>query len=234
MVFITGDTHGNFNRIKSFCQRFNTSKKDVIIILGDSGLNYYTDKRSIKYKAEAESLPITLFCIHGNHEERANNINTYTKRQLWNGKVLVEDRFPSLKFAMDGEIYSIPTSSGKKKAIVIGGAYSVDKQYRLLNGLNWYESEQLNLEERHKIDNVVSGNLYNIDLVLTHTCPLRYIPTEWFISGIDQCTVDRSMEEWLDSLYEKGLCNKTWYCGHYHGDKTIDNMIFMFNSVLEL
>ena len=34
--YITGDTHGNFNRIDYFCQRFETSKEDKLCILGDA------------------------------------------------------------------------------------------------------------------------------------------------------------------------------------------------------
>ena len=37
MIYITGDTHGEFGRIEAFCRRFGTCKEDVMIILGDAG-----------------------------------------------------------------------------------------------------------------------------------------------------------------------------------------------------
>ena len=40
MFYITGDTHGEFNRIKKFIYEHNTTKDDVLIILGDAGINY--------------------------------------------------------------------------------------------------------------------------------------------------------------------------------------------------
>ena len=40
-------------------------------------------------------------------------------------------------FAKDGEVYNFNGVS----TLVIGGAYSVDKYYRLALGYNWYESE---------------------------------------------------------------------------------------------
>lgn len=50
------------------------------------------------------------------------------KLQEWNGgKVWVEEAYPNILFAKDGEIYDI----AGMKTIVIGGAYSVDKFYRL-------------------------------------------------------------------------------------------------------
>ena len=45
MIYITGDTHGDMNRIVRFCERMETSKEDIMIILGDVGLNYYGDSR---------------------------------------------------------------------------------------------------------------------------------------------------------------------------------------------
>lgn len=41
MIYITGDTHGYFKHIKSFCEENHTTKEDVLIILGDAGINYY-------------------------------------------------------------------------------------------------------------------------------------------------------------------------------------------------
>ena len=61
------------------------------------------------------------------------------KLQEWNGgKVWVEEAYPNILFAKDGEIYDI----AGMKTIVIGGAYSVDKFYRLSKGYNWFEDEQ--------------------------------------------------------------------------------------------
>ena len=42
----------------------------------------------------------------------------------------MEESYPNILFAKDGEVYSF----GDKKGIAIGGAYSVDKHYRLLTG----------------------------------------------------------------------------------------------------
>ena len=43
----------------------------------------------------------------------------------------------------DGEIYDIDD----KKVMVIGGAYSVDKWYRLKMNYKWFEDEQISEEE---------------------------------------------------------------------------------------
>ncbi|MCQ2521681.1 MAG: metallophosphoesterase [Lachnospiraceae bacterium] len=90
MIYITGDTHGDMSRIVRFCERVETSKEDCMIILGDVGLNYYGDSRDRKNKEKVASLPITLFCIHGNHERRPATISEYKlheRRKYDRGKV---------------------------------------------------------------------------------------------------------------------------------------------------
>ena len=56
MIYLTGDTHGNFDRIRRFCELNNTTKDDVLIILGDAGINYYLNKRDYKLKQELQNL----------------------------------------------------------------------------------------------------------------------------------------------------------------------------------
>ena len=58
-IYITGDTHSNFERINEFCHENNTSKEDLMIILGDVGVNYFEDKRDYKLKRLLENIPIT-------------------------------------------------------------------------------------------------------------------------------------------------------------------------------
>lgn len=69
-----------------------------------------------------------------------------------------------------------------------------------------------------------------IDIVLSHTCPIKNEPVEVFIQGLDQSTVDKSTEEWLGRIEEK-LDYKRWYCGHYHTAKKIDKIQFMFENI---
>lgn len=70
-------------------------------------------------------------------------------------------------------------------------------------------------------------------MVLSHTCPLRYEPTEVFLPFIDQSTVDKSTEIWLGKI-ESRLHYQRWYCGHYHVTKQVDNLRFLFEDYLTL
>ena len=136
--YITGDTHGDFRRIEQFCLENDTTVEDVMIILGDAGINYHLDSRDNELKEELSQLDITLFCIHGNHEARPWEAGDYDEKE-WNGGIVyIEEQYPNLLFAKDGEIYYY----NDRSVIVIGGAYSVDTYYRLNNGLMWFDTEQ--------------------------------------------------------------------------------------------
>lgn len=220
MVYITGDTHRDFSRLKNM--HFN--KNDILIILGDVGINYFMNEEDNQIKEYLNRLNIKLFCIRGNHEERPENIDDYKEIDMLDGKVYIEEKYPNLIFAKDGEIYNIDG----KRILVIGGAYSIDKDYRLIHGYKWFKDEQLTNEEMNNILNKVKGKSF--DIVLTHTCPYKYEPVEVFLSFIDQSKVDKSMEHFLDKI-EESISYGKWYCGHYHTEKIIDNIEFMFEGI---
>lgn len=228
-IFYTGDTHGKIFKITNAIRNGILTTNDTIVILGDAGFNYYGnelgDKRT-KYKLN--EVGITVFCIHGNHEMRPETIPTYTTKEWHGGTVYYEEKYPNILFAKDGEIYDLDG----RKSIVIGGAYSVDKFYRLRNGFHWFEDEQPSAETKARVEAVLDGCNWEIDQVLTHTCPYKYIPTEAFLPSIDQSTVDNSTEKWLDAIEDR-LTYKRWLCGHWHIDKRIDDLRFVMEDIIE-
>ena len=227
MFYVSGDIHGDVNKALAYCKKHSLNSDDTIILLGDVGINYFGNDNGDKDRKEALNMcGAKILCIHGNHEMRPESISTYNRKQQYGGIVMLEEEYPNITFAIDGEIYDIAGN----KAIVIGGAYSVDKYYRLQRGLNWFSDEQPSAEIKQKVENTLKNCDWNIDIVFSHTCPAKYIPTECFFPMIDQRTVDNSTEKWLDNIEDK-LTYKRWYCGHWHIDKSIDKMRFMMNDL---
>lgn len=220
MIYITGDTHRDFSRI----YKLGKDTDNMLIVLGDVGINYYLNEEDKNYKEYLKKLKLKLFCVRGNHEERPENISTYKEVEMFGGKVFIEEEHPNLIFAKDGETYNIDG----KKILVIGGAYSVDKQYRLLHGYKWFKEEQLTKKEMDTILAKVKGK--HFDIVLSHTCPYKYEPREVFMQGLDQSKVDKSMEHFLDEI-EENISYDKWYCGHYHTEKQVDKLEFMFGRI---
>ena len=226
MIYITGDTHGSFNRVETFCRENHTTKDDILIILGDAGINYHRGYMDIMKKDFLAELPITLFCIHGNHEQRPFTIPTYTEQEWHGGIVYVEKEYPNILFAKDGEVYDLDGQN----AIAIGGAYSIDKMYRIMYGYGWWEDEQPSDEIKRYVEKQLGERDWKIDVVLSHTVPLKYEPTEVFLPGVDQSRVDKSTEEWLGKIEER-LQYRKWYCGHYHTEKEMGKVRMMFEGI---
>ena len=127
------------------------------------------------------------------------------------GIVWVENDFPYIKYAND---CPQPYQIGDYKTMVFPGAYSVDKHYRLMMGYSWFKDE-LPTEEEMEIGRDYVKDLKTVDLVLSHTCPCAWEPTDLFLKGLDQSTVDKTMERYLGEI-EFILDYKAWLWGHYH------------------
>ena len=78
MIWLTGDTHGHFERIEAFCREKQTTVDDILIILGDAGFNFGGGARDLALKTYASQFPITIFSLHGNRENRPQNIPGYS------------------------------------------------------------------------------------------------------------------------------------------------------------
>ncbi|MBS5738891.1 MAG: hypothetical protein KHW40_04335 [Eggerthella sp.] len=129
---------------------------------------------------------------------------------------------------MGGEVYDIEGFF----TIAIGGAYSIDKLWRRENGLSWFVDEQPSTQTKQHIEQVLAVRDWKVDMVLSHTCPAKYAPTEAYFSGIDQNEVDKSTENRLDTIEDR-LTYQRWYCRHWHINKHIDRIHFLFSDVEE-
>jgi len=132
MIFVTGDTHGEFNRFnaKSFPIQSDLCKYDCVIICGDFGgvWNYSGETDEEKYWLDwldGKNFT-TLFC-DGNHENFVR-LNEYPVKE-WHGGLVHEIR-PSVLHLMRGEMFDI----GGKKVFAFGGARSHD-----IKGMASYE-----------------------------------------------------------------------------------------------
>lgn len=224
MVYITGDIHGDLDPVYTLFENFQPTEEDVIIILGDVALNYTGRLRDRIMKENMSALKSIFFCIHGNHENRPQNIESYKEKEWHGGRVLYEEDFPNILFPVDGDIFEIDG----KKCLVIGGAYSVDKLYRIRNGWNWWHDEQPTPAIKAYVEKQIES--HKVDVIFSHTCPFKYIPKECFLSGIDQSKVDNSTEQWLDTI-EESVDYEAWYIGHWHIDKKIENIHFLFHGI---
>lgn len=219
----TGDTHGEFTRFYKLNQAVPEGEVWGVIILGDAGFNFWLTKREKKnQKRVCHSYPnLRFYCVRGNHEQRpglVDNVFLAYDEEV-QGDVWYDPDIPNIRYLEDGNVYTF----GVYTALVTGGAYSIDKEYRLARAAmggyaGWFEEEQLTQEERDEILKFAAGRSF--DLILAHTCPYEWMPRDLFLSFIDQNAVDNSMELWLGELVQ--ACQwKVFLCGHYHDDRTL-------------
>ena len=128
------------------------------------------------------------------------------------GEVYMQERWPQIRYFKDWGIYTI----GQFKVAVIGGAYSVDKWYRLQNNYIWFEDELLTEEEMISCTQELTNA--EVDFVFTHTCPICWEPRDLFLNSIDQSQVDKSMELFLEEI-AKCFDWKIFCFGHFHADR---------------
>lgn len=202
-----------------------------MILLGDVGLNYFLDEKDQEKKEILGDFPNEFLCIHGNHEARPESMESYKVKEWHGGIVYYEPAYPNILFAKDGEIYDFDG----KKAVAIGGAYSVDKEYRLLVGVGhpWFADEQPSAEIRQYVEKKLEAAGWKVDYVLSHTCPRRYEPVDLFLPFIDQSKVDKTTENWLDSIAQK-LRYERWYFGHYHENREYADATMLYEEIQEI
>lgn len=232
-LIFTGDTHGGMatvSRIDNIKRNIPEYKPEetMIVILGDAGLNFWLNNTDKKNKKILNSMNYHIYCVRGNHEQRPELIKSMVlvNDENVNNVVYMEEAFPNIRYFVDGKIYNLLGY----KCLVVGGAYSIDKWYRLARAgyskdeaeiadpkkCGWFKDECLTAAEMTAIMEKVKGE--SVDFVLSHTCPLSWEPTDLFLNGIDQSTVDKSMEVWFDELKDN-IKWKYWLFGHYHAER---------------
>ena len=237
-IWIMGDVHGDWLPIRNFYMHHKNElskdfRENILIILGDFGGNFYLNKKDDKFKDKIEYYPLTYFVIRGNHEERPsvlakNYPSDWHKEKFFGNTVWNEDKHPRILYALDqGGEYEI----AGKSVLVIPGAYSVDKWYRIQNHWSWFPEEQLN--EKEQID-ILNNLKPHYDYILSHTCPHiwhQYI-NDLFLSSIDQSQIDYSMEDFLNKIAAAASWQH-WYWGHYHDDRDIpENATMLYHLAI--
>lgn len=238
--WLIGDIHGDHAVIYNFYNQHKDELSDsyednILIVLGDFGANYFLNKRDDFFKEKISRFPLTYFVIRGNHEERPSILmekypSDWHKERFFGNSVYVEDRFPKLLYALDeGGTYYIED----KKVLVVPGAYSVDKWYRLYRGWSWFPTEQLTKEER---DNLLNNLDNPYDYIFAHTCPSRWflLIKDLFLPSVEQDAVDKTMEDFLDELTSQ-TDYKHFYFGHYHDNRDLfSGATMLFHETLPL
>jgi hypothetical protein len=229
MIYITGDLHGNIDisklNTKNFPEQKNLTKSDYLIILGDFGLIWNNSKEEKYWLKWLNSKPWTTLFIDGNHENH-EILNSIGVSEAFGGGVhRISD---SIYHLMRGEVYTIEN----KKFFCFGGAESIDKMYRK-EYVSWWKEEIPSMEQmQNGIDNLHNVD-YQIDYVLTHTCPSDVF--DYVVNNYKNITeLERYLNHIKYRLDEREI-DYQWYFGHFHKNLDIkDQFHCLYKEVREL
>ncbi len=241
---VRGDCHGNFQWLHNETLNQYKPEETAIIILGDAGINFWLNKTDRNLKRNIELTGYTLYLVRGNHEARPTDLDNVEKIYDSNvhGFIYWQPEYPHIRYFKDYGDYII----NGYHIYVIGGAYSVDKWYRLERvGMTpktniptksgWFSNEQLTKAEMHEAEWEMKCYGYNFDFIFSHTCPYSLMPTDMFLSFVNQSTVDNNMENWMDTIYQKNRGKSIWLWGHFHADRLeAPHCEMYFNDIEEL
>jgi 3-oxoacid CoA-transferase subunit A len=229
--FVCADLHGDTKNILHVLNWIeNPSEEDTIIVCGDAGFEY-EDRIMGSAKRAANSFPGKWVVLRGNHD------SCYWKRHnqdpKWNfllgesgDDFLYQKKYPNILYVRDcGGIYHI----GKYNFLMLPGAFSVDKDYRISRRYPWNPDEQLSEIEMRDLTDLVKNwceQDFPIDYVIGHTFPLYLQPKiqDLFIDFISQTKVDKRTEKWLDEIsfiFENNSAFKQYYGGHFHSERIL-------------
>ena len=220
-IYITGDTHGNID-----CQKFNNpyfpaAEGDYVIICGDFGAVWDGTEEEQKLLDWYNDKPwTTLFC-DGNHD----NFDLLSKYPVeeWNGGKIHRIR-PKVLHLMRGQVFTIEG----KTFFVMGGASSIDKEYRT-EGLNWWAEEIPSLCEMDEGFANLEKVRYKVDYVITHSAPTTVL------TSINPTYKTDAVTRYLETVRQ--TVKFGWhYFGHYHIDKDFLNYkaTCLYNNIIKI
>lgn len=229
MIFVTGDTHGDFRRFSSdaFPDGRDLSRNDFVIILGDFGGVWDGGSRDVWWLDWLGEKPWTTLFVDGNHENY-DILVQFPVEKFYGGATQVVR--PNVRHLMRGEVFDLPTGHGDEtiRILTMGGARSHDIEdgviergdlkafkrerpwaYRFrINHESWWAKEMPGDDEYLRCRQSLIAANHKVDYIMTHCAPTSAAALLGFKEA-DPLT------EFLESV---ALTTdfKKWFFGHYH------------------
>ena len=214
MIFVTGDTHGEYNDTMRRFAENGVGKGDTVIVCGDFGFVGRIGGKHQYYLKQLAKEEFTILFVDGNHEN-FDVLETYPVVDYCGGKAhKVADNIYHL---MRGQIFDIEGES----YFTFGGAYSIDK-YMRKEGRSWWKQELPTKEDYDEAAKNLEKAGYKVDIVLTHTIPDSMI----YRIGKNTDVHDAELTGYFEWLY-RNLEFKKWFAGHWHVNRCFDDKMYI-------
>lgn len=183
MIYVMGDFHAHYWPVQELLKK-SKSYVEMILQCGDFGYfpNFYNVPKLQTYG-------IPLYFCDGNHEDFRE------LKKLENNEV-----YENIFYQKRGSVLTLPDG---RNVLFFGGARSIDKDLRT-PGIDWFPDEEIT--QRDIIDLPIN---VEIDVVISHTCPIE------FDLGIDESRFPDPSRLALSVILEE-FKPRFWYFGHFH------------------
>lgn len=220
MIYITGDTHGDFSRFKDSITR-KIKRGDTLIICGDFGFIWDGSKAENNILKKIGELKYNVAFIDGCHEN-FELLEQYPKEE-WNGGK-VQRISGNLVHLKRGQVYTIEG----RKFFTFGGGHSQDIDIRRETH-TWYEQEQPTAEDVEEGIRNLTAHDGVIDYIITHEPP----------QSLKKCLdIDIYHHLESDAFFERILSDCVfgkWFFGKCHINKIIPPKFYaLFDNVVRL
>lgn len=224
MVYVIGDRHGEedgFSEEKLPGQA-GWTEADTVIVTGDFGFVMRGEKNNLAERNKLDALekkPYTIAFCDGNHEGFPY-LETYPEEIRFGAPVRRIRK--NVFWLQRGYVYTIEG----KTFFVMGGAYSMDREWRLryqqiCGERIWFPEELPSPDEYLRAIRVLKEHQHRVDYIITHTAPRTIIPR---IIGRYPDDHDRELTGFLDWVYHEVMFTR-WYFGHFHEDVEVNEQM---------
>ena len=222
MIYITGDTHGEAERLST--SRLKRLKEgDTLIVCGDFGFIWDDSKKEHKIIRQLGKRKYNICFIDGTHEN-FDLLNNYEVSAWKGGKV--HKIYDNLYHLMRGQVYTIDG----KRIFTMGGGESPDIEIRTEEN-EWSKEEIPTQEELLEGAQNLEKFDYEVDYIITHEPPTK-IKGFLQLKDYDNLRVT-ALNAYFEELSHSCRFGK-WFFGSLHMDKYISSThVSVFKNIIE-
>lgn len=209
MIYITGDMHGDENRLLDR-QWHKLKAGDTVIVCGDFGYLWNGSQREKDVIDYLSSRKYTVAFLDGTHE----NFDLINRSRVtyWKGGKVHRIK-NNLFHLMRGQIFTIDNI----KMFVMGGGESPDKDMHIDQGKWWKEEIPSPEEMSTAVENLSECN-GKVDYILTHEPPTSVKSAMLMRNGM-KARINK-LNGFFDEI-DRECRYKHWIFGSMHEDRTV-------------
>jgi hypothetical protein len=207
-MLLVGDSHGDLQFMDRMVLKAVDNGIDTIFQLGDFGFVWPGEE----YKLEllnilAKENDVNIFFLPGNHEDW-DTLDKWERSAIENNNLTFNGFIPVTSNIFYSGKTHVWTWYGKTFAVA-GGAYSIDKMYRII-GESWWPQEELTDWDIASLANG-ARDYAPVDILLTHDGPTWGNYTRGLLD-IPESHIHRQKMNMVHEATRPSM----WFHGHYH------------------